>query len=151
MKKVLIILTLIMCTFFTACPVAAESQNTEINYTVAESYTWTAPAAITFTNNINTETKSGTLSVSENIITAGKTLTIKIANNEDFLLTGPQGDTRAFTVKKGSDTIAAGGTVLTVAAGTNTGTANLDFILTSVTVQKAGTYSGTCEFVASVA
>lgn len=128
------------------------SDDTLISYTVSESYTWTAPADITFTTSANSETKSGTVSVTTNVIGSGKKLVISIDSNEDFLLTdtADSNNTRSYQIKKGTTVLTKGASVLEVAAGTNTGSQALDFVLQSVTVQKAGTYKGTANFVSTI-
>lgn len=138
-------------------PTAAFAENTtsgetNITYTVAESYTWTAPADITFDQNANTNAKAGTFEVTENVISYGKKLSIKIADDEDFKLvdTVSPSNTRDYKVMKEGSELAAGGVVLEVAAGTNTGTQEVSFELQSVGVQKAGTYTGTANFVSSI-
>ncbi len=148
MKKLLVTISVLLC--FLLVGVSAENDSTQLNYTVESSYTWAAPANITFQNNINSEAKTGTLSVTENIIENGKKLHIIIDPAEDFLLTSTAGDTRTYVVKKGSSPLAAGATVIDVLAGTNTGSQELSFELQSVTTQKAGTYTGVCNFVASI-
>lgn len=138
-------------------PVALFAENTtsgetELSYTVAESYTWAAPADITFDQNANSNSKSGTFEVTENVIAYGKKLSIKIADDEDFKLvdTASPSNTRDYKITKGGAELAAGDVVLEVAAGTNTGTQDVSFELQSVGVQKAGTYTGTANFVSSI-
>ena len=149
MKKLLLVslMTLLVCVL----PVAASNDHsTELSYTVEEAYEWSAPADITFTNNINSESKTGSVSVTQNIIAGNKKLQIKIASGEDFKLTSAAGDFRTYQVKKGSDVLAAGAVVLEVASGVNTSSQELSFALQSAATQKAGTYTGICEFEAGI-
>lgn len=57
---------------------------TKLNYTVDQSYKWSAPADITFTTNIDKESRTGAVSVTENIIAGNETLKISIASDADF-------------------------------------------------------------------
>lgn len=59
-------------------------------------------------------------------------------------------NTRTYKIKKGSTVLDKGGVVLEVASGTNTGSASLTFAIDSVSVEKAGSFSGTANFVSSV-
>jgi hypothetical protein len=150
MKKICLIL---LAALVLVCPVFASenTHQTTLTYEVGEAYTWTAPAAITFVTNSNNDVEAGTVSVTSNVIAAGKKLQIKIDSGEDFLMTLTGGsDTRSYKVLIGETEKEAGDVVLEVLAGTNTGSQALNFALQSVSVQKAGTYSGTCNFVAAV-
>lgn len=143
----------VMCMMSAATPIYAEnntSDDTQISYTVTEQYTWTAPAAITFSS--NSDTKSGTMSVTKNVIGYGKKLQIKIADDEDFKLvdSADASNTRTYKIKKGSTVLNKGGVVLEVASGTNTSSASLTFAIDSVSVEKAGSFSGTANFISSV-
>lgn len=137
-------------------PVLAENTttgSTQVNYTVAESYSWTAPADIAFTANSNgSEVKAGTVNVTKNTIGSGKTLKIGIASDQTFELTDTANSSnkRTYTVKDGSTALSAGSEVLSVEAGTDTASKNLSIQLTSVGTEVAGTYSGTLRFVSTI-
>lgn len=137
-------------------PVLAENTttgSTQVNYTVAESYSWTAPADIAFTANSNgSEVKAGTVNVTKNTIGSGKTLKIGIASDQTFELTDTANSSnkRTYTVKDGSTALSAGSEVLAVAAGTDTASKNLSIQMTSVGTEVAGTYSGTLRFVSTI-
>lgn len=71
----------------TITPVFADNEtgkNTTINYVVAESYTWSAPADFSFTQNVNTESKNGTVSVTKNVIGSKKKIQIGVDPNATF-------------------------------------------------------------------
>lgn len=144
--------------FATATPVFADNEtgkNTTVKYVVAESYTWSAPASFSFTDNINTESKNGTVSVTKNVIGSKKKIQIGVDPNAVFELadTADANNKRTYTLKK-NDTnktaLAKGSVVLEVNAGTNTGSQGVIFGLNSVSVQKAGTYKGTLNFTAKI-
>ena len=137
-------------------PVLAENTttgSTQVNYTVAESYSWTAPADIAFTANSNgSEVKAGTVNVTKNTIGSGKTLKIGIASDQTFELTDTANSSnkRTYTVKDGSTALSAGSEVLSVEAGTDTASKSLSIQMTSVGTEVAGTYSGTLRFVSTI-
>lgn len=137
----------------TILPVAAEEKTTTINYTVDQSYAWTVPAKVTFTKNGDT-TQTGKVDVSQNVIGYGKTLAITVGGTEDFTLkdSADAANTRKYQVfVNGATTaIAKGGSVLNVAAGTNTGSASLKFALDKITVEKSGSYTDTLAFAAAI-
>lgn len=137
-------------------PVLAENTNagsTQINYTVDESYAWTAPANITFTADSNgSEVKAGTVNVTKNTIGSGKTLKISIASDQVFELADANNPSnkRSYTVKDGTNDLSAGSEVLAVEAGTDTGSKNLNVQLYSVATEVAGSYAGTLKFVSTI-
>lgn len=138
-------------------PVAADndgSKTTTINYTVTEAFAWSVPASVTFAKN-GDATQTGTVTVTKNIIGSGKTLRIAINGDEDFTLKdgADASNTRKYQAFVGSSTtaLAKGGSVLNVAAGTNSGSAAMKFTLDTATVEKAGTYTDTLAFTAVAA
>lgn len=140
----------------TILPVAAEnegSKTTTINYVVAQSFDWTVPASVTFKGN-GDATQTGTVSVSKNVIGVGKRLSIGISDSEDFTMkdNADASNTRKYDVLIGSSTTATakGAEVLSVAAGTNTGSSALKFRLDTASVEKAGTYVDTLAFTATI-
>lgn len=142
----------------TITPVFADNEtgkNTTINYVVAESYTWSAPADFSFTQNVNSESKNGTVSVTKNVIGSKKKIQIGVDPNATFELadTADATNKRTYTLKKNDASqtaLAKGSTVLEVNAGTNTGSQGVIFGLNGVSVQKAGTYNGTLNFTAKI-
>jgi hypothetical protein len=148
--KKLLSLSIVFALLLMFVPVkASDTKTTDLSLTVSQTYEWSAPASITFTTNATNETKAGTVSVTSNVIPDGKKLVIKISSTEDFKMTSGTAY-RTYQVKKGSSVLAAGGTVLEVASGSNTGSQSLDFILQSVANPVAGTFTGTCDFEASI-
>lgn len=137
----------------TIMPIMAEdtqsNKSTTINYEVAETYDWTVPASVTFTDN-GTTAKTGTVSVTKNVIGYGKILVISIDSNEDFALkdSTESKNTRTYKVfvGSGSTALAKAGEVLKTPAGTNTSNVSLTFKLDSISVEKSGSYSDTLAF-----
>lgn len=130
---------------------STDDHKTNFTYEVTETYKWEAPADITFDANTNTNSKTGTLSVLENVIPGGKKLSIKITDGQAFKITSAEGIERDYTVTGATaGSLAVGGTVLEVNAGTNTGSEELTFALQGVTVQQSGTYTGTLNFESAV-
>lgn len=127
---------------------------TKLTYTVGESYKWSAPSDFTFTSNVDAETKTGTVSVLENIIAGGSTLKISIGPDEVFKLTSDEGSTRDYKLLKDSNELVAGSEVLAVPSGVNEATQDLNFALQGVVggnvSQVAGTFRGTLNFVAGI-
>lgn len=135
---------------------AADTKETNVKYEVTEGYEWSVPSEIDFTTN-PTVTTSGTTGatqdvyVSKNVIANGKKLSISL-NNPTFKITSAEGAELKYAVAlKDGDALSADKlTVLEVNAGTNTATQSLTFTLTKDTVEKAGSYTGTLPFVASI-
>ena len=148
---------------------ADENHETTVKYTVTESYTWSVPSEIDFTENVTVKTsgtsgKTQNVYVSKNVIEPGKKLQITVnsktvasdggfgiettgANNKSVTLP------YAINIREGENYTKAlniGGTVLEVKAGTDTGTAELQFTLTKATIEQAGEYKGTLTYTASV-
>lgn len=157
MKSAIAVAASVVALGGTVLPIAAEDKTTTINYVVDQSYSWTVPATVTFTQNNNggaADAKTGTVAVTKNVIGYGKTTRITIKSDEDFTMKEKTDstDTRTYKVFLGSATtaLAKGGAVLNVPAGTNTGNASLKFQMDSVSVQKAGTYTDTLNFTATI-
>lgn len=144
---------------------SSDDHLTNISYTVDETYKWAAPADITFDKNLNSNSKTGTVSVEENVIAGDKKLSIKISGEQEFKISngllGPNEVKRDYTVTGagssnggletvGTGSINVGDVVLEVPSGTNAATNVLTFDLKSVTVQQAGTYTGTLNFEAAI-
>lgn len=147
--SVLMIATCSMTVF--AADTSTDDHKTNLSYTVDETYKWAAPADITFDVNENTDSKTGTLEVTENVITGGKKLQIKITDGQEFKITSVEGIKRDYTVTGATaGALSVGGVALEVNAGTNTGSDTLTFALQEVAVQQAGTYTGTLNFEAAI-
>lgn len=130
---------------------------TTVKYTVTEGYTWQVPATITFEKDAGvqkTRTQTDDVKVTQNVIAEGKTLKIKIATGEDFMIKTGTNTQLFYTVKKSGeeDALKEGGEVLAVSAGTNASTQNLTYTLNTSKSEAeiAGNYEGTLNYVASI-
>ena len=137
---------------------------TNVKYSVTQGYEWSIHSDIDFGNDAGVQTtvekttdkdgKTNTVSVGKNIIPDGKKLNITVkgsGTNGAFEIAN--GKTKLnYTIKNGADNIATGETVLDVAAGTNTGSKDLTFTLTTTdkTAEVAGDYAGTVTYTASI-
>lgn len=140
-----------------AADASTKSGTTNVKYDVQESYTWSVPTEIDFTNSATVTTngdsgKTQNVCVTKNIIPEKKKLHIIVSSNNKFTITSAEGKILNYTVKVGDSTeaLTAGGTVLDVNAGTNTGNAVLKFELTKDDVERAGNYTGTVAYESSV-
>lgn len=145
---------------------ATDSTNcqTTVKYDVNTSYTWSVPSEIDFTNasdatvttsSNDSDTKTQNVKVTQNVIPADKKLQIALGNDNTFKVTSSEKATLDYKVSKvvennADSELAKGGTVLDVAAGINSGSATLKFVLTKDNVEKAGNYTGTVTYTASV-
>ncbi len=136
-----------------AVALAADNHETTVNYTVDEGYTWTVPAEVTFEKNATTDTQtpSDKVTVSNNVIPAGKSTQIALGSSNTFTVVSGAA-TRSFTVgKDASSTLKAGDPVLTVASGTASSEQPLTFnLLAPAGALQAGTYAGTVTFTAAL-
>lgn len=130
---------------------------TNVKYTVKESYTWSVPTDIDFTNSatVTTSGNSGAtqnVCVTKNVIPEKTKLHIIVSNSNTFTITSEEGKVLKYTVKvgEGTEALKAGGTVLDVNAGVNEGSAQLTFELTKDDVERAGNYKGTVAYESSV-
>lgn len=135
------------------------NEQTTVKYAVTEGYEWTIHSEINFDKDAGagakTVVKEGNqVNVSKNVIPDGKTLNIAVkgsGNNGEFEIAN--GNTKLnYTIKDGTTNIVAGGDVLNLAAGTNTGSKDLTFTLTTTdkTAEVAGNYTGTVTYTASI-
>lgn len=145
-----------------------ENGKTTVTYSVTQTYTWSVPTAITFQNNTGStitavaDGEAGAdnqkVMVTKNVIPAGKKLQISAAgggNEKKFIIASDEGKELAYTLKAGTNEESAsdvnsGGVVLSVDAGTNVGSAVLVFTLTKDGIERAGNYSGTVIYTASI-
>ena len=154
MKKLLVGLMVVLMTFV-ANPVLAEtegSSSTTITYDVEQKFTWSVPEQIVFTKNQNTDSKTGTVKVTECTIPSGTTAVISI-DQINPLKNG--NDKREYKVLDNGTELNKGDKVLSVPAGTDISDPSksqkeLTFELQYVDVQKAGTYTGTTVFKAEI-
>ena len=140
-----------------AADVNTTKGTTDVKYNVQESYTWSVPTEIDFTNKATVTTsgesgKTQNVCVTKNVIPETKKLHIIVSSSNKFTITSVEGKTLNYTVKVGDSTqaLTAGGTVLDVNAGTNEGCAVLKFELTKDNVERAGKYMGTVAYESSV-
>lgn len=145
--------------------------NTIVKYEVTEEYTWSIHSEIDFgkdnkvTGNDIVKDNNNTVSVSKNVIPDGKKLQITVKGNgggettdgSDTSFVIANGDTKLnYTVKAGNTDITTNVTpVLEVAAGTNTGSANMTFTLstkntTENAAEVAGSYVGKVIYTATI-
>ena len=141
---------------------ANTTKKTNVKYTVQQSYMWSVPTEITFTSDNTEITTSGTtgatqdVQVTQNIIPNNKKLVISVTNN-DYKIQTTDGASLNYKVSvKGTgnqynELTSAKKDVLSVNAGTNTGSATLKFELTKDSVEKAGTYIGTVSYTSALA
>lgn len=141
----------------TIMPVMAEdNHSTIINYEVAQTYSWTVPKSVELTEKGSTG-NTAKVEVTKNVIGYGKNLNIAISSTEDFILKDSieanTANTRQYNVfasASSSTALKASSTVLTVPSGTNTGSTTLTLKMKDAGTEKAGTYTGTLDFEASV-
>ena len=186
MKKFLAILMAVMCVC--TMGVAAESgainstessdDSASVLYQVNSGYTWSIHSDIDFGDdagidglgaNADLEIDAQTVAVTRNIIPDGKKLRITIdayscdalgTKKTDNVFQVANGNSQlAYTVNNGTADLAIGGTVLDVAAGTNTGSQALTFTLdtsklagaaSNLAAEVAGDYHGKVVYTATV-
>ena len=134
---------------FAADLTAAGTSNMTVSYTPGTTYTVTIPDSVAIGS-------KATVSVAANaVLPTGKQVKVTVSPSGEgtaWVLTSTASDTLNYTITKGEDTIAVGGTVLTHASGTETQTdAVLSFALaTGVSTNKADTYSQIITFTVGV-
>lgn len=128
-----------------------DTKSTDVKYEVAQGYEWTIHSEVDFTNGATVSDQ--TVSVTKNVIPNGKQLQIAVKGSGDssaFSIKSTEGAVLNYAVKNGSSDVSPNGTVLTVAAGTSAGSVPLTFVLTKDSVEKAGNYTGTVTYTASI-
>ena len=144
-----------------AAEASTKSGTTNVKYVVQESYTWSVPTEITFTSNNTEITTSETagasqnVQVTKNVIPNNKKLVISVTNTDYKIKTNDGASLNYKVSVKGTDEqyIELTGEkkdVLSVDAGTNTGSATLKFNLTKDSTEKAGTYTGTVSYTSAL-
>lgn len=143
-----------------ATPAPESERSAETFYQVAEGYTWTIHSLVDFgdskgINNTSTVTKDNAIKVTRNVIPDGKKLSITLKGDNDYKV--HNGNTaltyEVFNAANASGAkLAPSAEVMSVNAGTNTGSTPLTFKLatTDGTAEVAGDYSGTIAYVASI-
>ena len=158
------LMTLTSATMLMPCTMGVlaetDSKSADVKYSVTEGYEWSIHSAIDFGSNAGvnqTVEKTGNVvSVTENVIETGKTLNISVAGSGTdgaFTIENKSGTaTLNYHVLDGSTEKATGSTVLSVEAGTKTGSKDLTFKLdtSTGTSEVAGNYSGTVTYTATI-
>ena len=143
--------------------------NTDVKYEVTEGYEWTIHSDIDFGSNAkkdnttSVEKTNNTVEVTKNVIPNGKRLQIIINGNNGgnktsgfgdggFAITTSEGASLGYSVKNANVTLNNSGTVLSLGAGTNTGSVDLTFTLDlgKNSAEVAGSYTGKVIYTASV-
>ncbi len=164
MKKLLSILMVALCVL--TLGVAAEDPDTKganVQYRVNESYTWAVHADIDFganagvnqTVNRNAAIEGGDavgVAVTENVISDGKKLQIKVASQNNWRVVNGSTSLAYTATPAGGSALANNDTVLEVPAGTNTGSKAIAFSLNtgSATAEVAGNYLDVLTYTAAI-
>lgn len=140
---------------------AAESgdKSTTLNYQVSSSYDWIIHSAIDFGADAGvgkTVDRTGNqVKVLKNVIPEGKYLNISVKGsgaNDAFTVDNGGSEVLNYDVSDDNGAVGVNGNVLSVPAGTNTATQNMDFKLntTKKSAEVAGQYNGRVIYNASV-
>lgn len=140
---------------------AAESgdKSTTLNYQVSSSYDWIIHSAIDFGADAgvkHTVDRTGNqVKVLKNVIPEGKYLNISVkgsGTNDAFTIDNGGSEVLNYDVSDDNGAVGVNGNVLSVPAGTNTATQNMDFKLntTKKSAEVAGQYTGRVIYNASV-
>ena len=132
---------------------AAEPDNktTTLTYQVNSSYDWTIHSSIDFGTdagaNQTVDRNGNQVKVLKNVIPAGKRLRIKVkgtGENNAFALSNGKTQTLHYDVSDDNGSVGVNGSVLSVPAGVNTATQNMNFKLHTKTgsAEVAGSYDG---------
>ncbi len=132
----------------TAFAAEPDTKSTDVKYEVTQSYKWSVPSEVEFTQDTKVVSDQK-VEVTENIIPAGHSLQIALNEDNTFKITSNEEAVLSYTVT-GKQNLNAGDAVLKVKAGVNSGEQALTFTLTKDNVEKAGTYTGTLSYTASV-
>lgn len=137
------------------------TKSTTLNYNVTEVYEWEIHTDIDFgrdkgvnktdVNGAVTDGSDQKVKVTKNVIGEGSKLRITAhgsgADNA-FSIKNDGTEVLNYAVKSGTNAVGVNGTVLEVAAGTNTGETEMDFKLSTTTkeAEVAGNYTGTITY-----
>lgn len=140
---------------------AAESgdKSTTLNYQVSPSYDWIIHSSIDFGADAGTnktvDRTGNQVKVLKNVIPEGKYLNISVKGsgaNDAFTIDNGGSEVLNYDVSDDNGTVGVNGNVLSVPAGTNTATQNMNFKLntTKKSAEVAGQYNGRVIYNASV-
>ena len=161
-KKVVVAgLSALMMMTSTTSVFAAESgdKSTTLNYQVSSSYDWIIHSAIDFGADAGvgkTVDRTGNqVKVLKNVIPEGKYLNISVkgsGTNDAFTVNNGGSEVLNYDVSDDNGAVGVNGNVLSVPAGTNTATQNMNFKLntTKKSAEVAGQYNGRVIYNASV-
>lgn len=161
-KKVVVAgLSALMMMTSTTSVFAAESgdKSTTLNYQVSPSYDWIIHSSIDFGAdagaNHTVDRISNQVKVLKNVIPEGKYLNISVKGsgaNDAFTIDNGGSEVLNYNVSDDNGTVEVNGNVLSVPAGTNTATQNMNFKLntTKKSAEVAGQYTGRVIYNSSV-
>lgn len=162
-KKVLnaILALSLLIPFGMTIPIHADDsvKTTDVKYRADSHYTWNIHDAVDFGKDggINHQIvkQANKVSVTQNVIAEGQSLSISIQGNGDnnaFTISNGKTEILDYTVKKENTNVQTGTEILNVPAGTNTGSTNLTFTLNTrkTGAEVAGQYHGTVTYDASL-
>lgn len=147
-----------------ASPVAmaeteTSTKETKVKYSVTETYEWNIHPEIDFGKdagvNQAVNKNANKVSVTKNVLHEGAKLEIKVKGSgtgNAFTISNGKTEVLSYAINDGSTDLAVNGTVLEVAAGTNEGSKDLNFKLTTANkkAEIAGNYNGTVSYTASI-
>lgn len=138
---------------------SSDKKSADVLYQVAEGYTWTIHSLLDFgdskgTNNTSTITKKDAIKVTRNVIPDGKKLSVTLDPTNDYKVHNGKTEL-GYTVANdatGAHLISGSDEVMSVNAGTNTGSTDMQFKLSTTkdTAEVAGDYTGTIGYVTSI-
>ena len=146
-------LTICIAPAFADTGFSSNDSDTKVTYTVSEGYTVTVPADVTFASESLSQTKA--VSASNVIIANGKKLVVKVASTNSYALKYGDGTASsiAYTVTPAGGSALSGAEaqeVLSIAAGTTSGSKDLTFATNASGFTKAGDHTDTLTFTCSV-
>lgn len=140
-------------------PAGNDSQSTTLNYEVGSHYQWEIHSDIDFGAdagaNKTVDRTGNKVNVLENVIPEGKYLNISVKGsgvNDAFTVDNGGSEVLNYDVSDDNGAVGVNGNVLSVPAGTNTATQNMNFKLntTKKSAEVAGQYNGRVIYNASV-
>lgn len=140
-------------------PAGDDSQSTTLNYEVGSHYQWEIHSDIDFGAdagvNQTVDRTGNKVNVLENVIPEGKYLNISVKGsgaNDAFTVDNGGSEVLNYDVSDDNGAVGVNGNVLSVPAGTNTATQNMNFKLntTKKSAEVAGQYTGRVIYNASV-
>jgi hypothetical protein len=163
MRKTLTLFVTILSLLLLAVPVyatEADTKGADVSYTVTSSYAWAIHGDIDFGEDLGAAGATVAaqiggdpygVKVTQNRIEQGKKLHITINTANGFKVKSGTVE-RSYQVFKdgGSLALTAGGTILDLAAGTNTQNVALSFVLSGAETEIAGNYADRVTYTAAV-